>query len=410
MPVSRRQFFQHTAAGAAGVVALGGVTGCSPCGDAAAGLPDPIVTLTPPADSPPPISAAERQERLEKARRLMAASSIDALFLDAGTSLTYFTGVRWHGSERMLAAIIPARGEIGWVCPAFEEARLREMEGTGDDIRTWEEHEDPARRVAELLADRKIASGRIGMEERVRFFLFDGIRRLTRSTEFVSGDPVTAGCRMIKSAAELALMQRANDLTIEAYRAVLSSLHEGMTREEFNRLCGAAFHALGVAGGAFGQFAEGSALPHGSNKPRALREGDIVLMDGGCSVEGYRSDISRTTVFGTPSQRQRDVWDLERRAQDAALAAARPGVPCEDVDAAARRVIVEGGFGPDYRYFTHRVGHGIGMDGHEWTYLVRGNKTPLAPGMCFSDEPGIYIPGEFGIRLEDCMHITEGGA
>ncbi|MFQ5670010.1 MAG: M24 family metallopeptidase [Acidobacteriota bacterium] len=414
MPVSRRQFVHRAAAGALAAATVGRCSWRDPVPTAPdppqRPVPGPIRSLAPFPGKPTPIAAQEREGRIEKARRLMAGSGIDALFLDAGSSLFYFTGIRWHPSERMLAAILTRDGEIGWVCPAFEEQRLRESPGVGEDVRTWQEHESPYRRVAELLADRGIASGRIGVEERVRFFLYDGVRQETPGAEFVSADGITAGCRVIKSPAELALMQWANDITIAAYRAVLQSLEEGMTREEFNANCATAFRKLGVEGGAFGQFAEGSALPHGSTKPRALREGDVVLMDGGCSVEGYRSDISRTTVFGRPSRRQREVWELERRAQDAALAAARPGVPCEAVDRAARDVIVRGGFGPDYQYFTHRVGHGIGLDGHEWTYLVRGNKTPLAPGMCFSDEPGIYIQGEFGVRLEDCMHVTESGA
>ncbi|MCZ6649814.1 MAG: Xaa-Pro peptidase family protein [Acidobacteria bacterium] len=409
MSISRRDFFRRTTAATAGALTLTTMPGCVHPGTSLS-VPEPISSLDPPTGKAEPISDDERHSRVEKARRLMIENDLDAIFLDAGSSLFYFTGVRWHASERMLAAVLPARGEIGWVCPAFEEQRLREFPGVGDDVRTWQEHESPYRRVAQFLSHQGIAGGRIGVEERARFFLYDGMRQLVPAAEFASADPVTAGCRMIKSAAELALMQHANDITITAYRAVLQSLREGMTRNEFNGLCATAFRALGVEGGAFGQFGEGSALPHGSSKPRALREGDVVLMDGGCSVEGYRSDISRTTVFGRPSQRQRDVWDLERKAQDAALAAAQPGAACEDVDAAARKVIVEGGFGPDYEYFTHRVGHGIGLDGHEWTYLVRGNKTPLAPGMCFSNEPGIYIQGEFGVRLEDCMTITEDGA
>jgi Xaa-Pro dipeptidase len=215
---------------------------------------------------------------------------------------------------------------------------------------------------------------------------------------------------VIKSPAEIALMQRANDITLAAYQAAVATLREGMTQFEFAANCAAAFRALAVQGGAGVQFGEYSAFPHGSSEPQKLKEGDIVMVDGGCGVEGYRSDITRTLVFGKPSQRQRDLWELERKAQDAALAAAKPGVACEKVDEAARKVIIEGGFGPDYEHFTHRVGHGIGLDGHEWTYLVRGNETPLEPGMCFSDEPGIYIHGEFGVRLEDCMYITEDGA
>ncbi|HSP06360.1 MAG TPA: Xaa-Pro peptidase family protein, partial [Acidobacteriota bacterium] len=280
------------------------------------------------------------------------------------------------------------------------------------DIRTWEEDESPYRRVAQILQDRGIHTGRVGIEERTRFFLFDGVRKEAPGLEYVSADPVTAGCRMIKSPAEIALMQRANDITIAAYRATAAALREGMPQGEFTNNCTAAFAALGVDGGCFVSFGKYTAFPHGSREPQTLKEGDMILMDGGCEVEGYASDITRTFVFGKPTQRQRDVWELERKAQDAALAAAKVGVACEAVDAAARKVITDAGFGPDYKVpgLPHRTGHGIGLDGHEWTYLVRGNKTPLAPGMCFSDEPTIAIYGEFGIRLEDCMHITDQGA
>lgn len=359
-----------------------------------------------------PITDEERKGRIEQARRLMVANKIDALYLESGSSLYYFTGVNWGNSERMFALVIPAKGELGWICPAFEEMRARELIRLAPDIRTWEEDESPYKRVAQIFSDRGIRAGRIGIEERTRFFLYDGIRKEAPALEYVSGDPVSVGCRVIKSPAELALMQRANDITIAAYRATHATLHEGMTQAEFTDNCSAAFTALGAEGGCFVSFGKYTAFPHGSIEPQVLKEGDVVLMDGGCSVESYSSDITRTFVFGKPTQRQRDVWDLERKAQDAALAAAVVGAPCEAVDAAARKVITDAGFGPDYKVpgLPHRTGHGIGLDGHEWTYLVRGNKTPLAPGMCFSDEPTIAIYGEFGIRLEDCMHITEHGA
>ena len=216
---------------------------------------------------------------------------------------------------------------------------------------------------------------------------------------------------MFKSAAELALMQRANDITIAAYKATHDSMRPGMTQDQFANNCSSAFRALGVSGGIFVSFGRYTAFPHGSNTPQRLQEGDVVLMDGGCSVEGYQSDITRTFVFGKPTQRQRDIWNLERKSQDAGFAAAKVRAPCEAVDAAARKVITDAGFGPDYRVpgLPHRTGHGIGLDGHEWTNFVRGNKTPIQPGMCFSDEPTIVIYGEFGIRLEDCLYIAEDG-
>lgn len=358
-----------------------------------------------------PISDDERRSRIEKARRLMTENGISAIFLEPGSSMFYYTGVRWGTSERMFGLIIPARGELAWICPKFEELRARELIRFGTDIRTWEEDESPYKRVAEALKDRSVR-GKVGIEERVRFFLYDGIRREASGLEYVSADPVTAGCRMIKSAAEIALMQRANDITIEAFRAASATLKEGMTQYEFGASVSAAFRKLGSAGNALVSFGQYTAFPHGSIQPQKLREGDVVLMDGGCNVEGYQSDITRTFVFGKPTQRQRDIWNLERKAQDAGLTAARVGVTCESVDAAARKVITDAGFGPDYKVpgLPHRTGHGIGLDGHEWTNLVRGNKTRLQPGMCFSDEPMIAIYGEFGIRLEDCIYITEGGA
>jgi len=342
----------------------------------------------------------------------MVENEMDAIYLESGSSLFYYTGVRWGSSERMFAAVLPARGELAYVCPAFEESRARELIRFGDDIRTWEEDESPYKRVAEIFSDRGITTGRVGMEERVRFFLFDGIRKEAPTLEYVSADPVTVGCRMIKSAAEIALMQRAMDITAEAYKATIAMLEEGMTKGEFRANAAAAHQALGVTGSIGANFGESTALPHGSIQPRDLREGDVVLMDGGCNVDGYRSDISRTIVFGTPTQRHRDIWELEKRAQAAAFEAARVGAPCEDVDAAARKVIVDAGFGPDYKVpgLPHRTGHGIGLDGHEWTNFVRGNKTSITPGMCFSNEPMIAIPGEFGVRLEDCVYITEEGA
>jgi Xaa-Pro dipeptidase len=323
----------------------------------------------------------------------------------------YYTGMRWSTSERMLALIIPQRGELAWVCPKFEEERARELIKFGTDIRTWEEDESPYRRVAEIFRDRGLRTGRIGIEERVRFFLFDGIRQAAPKLEFVSATQITAGCRMIKSPAEIALMQKANDLTLLAYRATWATMWDEMPQAEFANNCATAFRNLGVQGGVFCSFGKYTAFPHGSITPQTLHEGDVVLMDGGCTVEGYASDITRTFVFGKPTQRQRDIWNLERRAQDAGFAAAKVGAFCETVDAAARKVITDAGFGPDYKVpgLPHRTGHGIGLDGHEWTNFVRGNKTLIRPGMCFSDEPTVVIYGEFGIRLEDCLYITENG-
>jgi len=407
-----RRDFLRLSAGVAGATLLGGSflnAEAEPLQQSA--TPEAIRKLRRMTDNVAPITLAERQERIEKARRLMKENNIDALYIEPGSSMTYYTGMRWGTSERMFAAVIPAKGEIAWVCPKFEEERARELITMGTDVRTWEEDESPYQRVVEALHDRGVRTGTVGIEERVRFFLYDGIRLAAPALKFVSATPVTAGCRMIKSPAELALLQLANDITVVAYKATRDSMTEGMTQGEFAGNCSAAFRALGSSGGIFVSFGKYTAFPHGSSTPQKLREGDVVLMDGGCSVEGYQSDITRTFVFGKPTQRQRDIWNLERKAQDAAFAAAKVGAPCEVVDGAARKVITDAGFGPDYKVpgLPHRTGHGIGLDGHEWTNFVRGNKTKIEPGMCFSDEPTVVIYGEFGIRLEDCLYITEDG-
>jgi Xaa-Pro dipeptidase len=335
-----------------------------------------------------------------------------AIVLEPGTSMSYFVDVRWGLSERPFLVVIPAKGDLAYVSPGFEEARAREITKFTNDVRVWQEDEDWGAVVAGVLKDRGVATGKVGVEERVRFFIPEGLRAAAPQVQFVLATPVTAGCRMIKSATEIALMQRANDITIEAFKAAFAALADGMTQFEFQRNIRAAFDALGAPGGSAGaQFGQYTAFPHGSITPQRLREGDVVLVDGGCNIEGYQSDVTRTTVFGKPTRRQTDVWNLEKEAQTAAFKAAQVGATCESVDAAARKVITDAGFGPDYKVpgLPHRTGHGIGMDGHEWTNFVRGNTTKLAPGMCFSDEPMIAIYGEFGIRLEDCLYITETG-
>ena len=378
-------------------------------------LPPSIRALTSMRSQVRPITADERKGRIEKARRLMAEQKIDAVMLCQGTSLVYFTNITWGGGERLFACIIPSKGEPFFVCPAFEEDRAREQIALGPfagtaDVRTWHEHESPYQRVAQGLRDRGITTGRIGMEETIDFVFSNGVQSASPGSTIVSATPVTAGCRGIKDAHELELMQLASNVTLKAYEAAYKALEEGMTQNDFARLVSSAHAQLGFQGGAGVQVGEFSALPHGSITPQTIREGTILLIDGGCNIAGYQSDLSRTFVLGKATDKMKRVFEIERKAQDAALAAAKPGVPCEAVDAAARKVIVDAGYGPDYKYFTHRVGHGIGMDWHEWPYLVRGNTLPLAPGMTFSDEPGIYLRGEFGIRLEDDMYITEDGA
>jgi Xaa-Pro dipeptidase len=378
-------------------------------------LPASIRALTSMKGQARPITVEERQARLDRARELLSSEKLDALLLMGGTSLRYFANMDWGGSERMLALIVPATGRAFVVCPAFEKDRAGEqidagpLKGTAD-VLTWEEHESPYQRVAEGLRALKLTTGRLGIEETVRYVFANGAAAVLPALTLASGTPVTAGCRMIKSAHEIELMRLASAVTWKAYEAAYKALKDGMTQNDFARLVSQAHEHLGFQGGAGVQVGPYSALPHGSAKPQVIRQGTILLIDGGCQVEGYSSDLSRTFVLGKATDRMKQVFAIEQRAQKVALATARPGVECQAVDAAARKVISDAGFGPDYKYFTHRVGHGMGMDGHEWPYLVRGNTLPLQPGMVFSDEPGIYIPGEFGIRLEDDMHITEGGA
>ena len=361
------------------------------------------------------ITIEERAARQEKARRLMSENNFSAIFLSQGTSLRYFTGIRWEGGERLFGMVLPAKGEAFYVAPAFEEGRAREQiaqapEGGKPDVRIWQEDESPYARVAQGLSDRGIASATIGVEETAKFVFCDNIRKAAPNATFVSATLVTAGCRMIKSPHEIDLMRLAAKVTLAAYEATYRSMKVGMTQHDVEELVEMAHRKLGFEGGADVQVGEFSAFPHGSAQPQEVREGGIVMMDGGCAVEGYQSDITRTFVLGKASDKMKQVFDIVHQAQSAALAAAKPGVEAGSVDAAARKVITDAGYGPDYKYFTHRLGHGMGMDGHEWPYLVRANATRLQPEMTFSDEPGIYIRGEFGIRLEDDMHITEGGA
>lgn len=407
MSVTRRQWLEFAGLATAGSAALSdGSANAAPADE----MPAPIAALKPMTDGVSPITPDEHRARIARAQKLMAESGLDAIVLAGGTSLTYFTGARWGNSERLFACVLPRQGDPGWVTPAFEKGRALEQTHVGTDVRAWEEHESPCALVAGILKDRG-ATGRVGIEETMPFVFSDEIGKAAPSARLTSATPVTAGCRMIKDAHELALMRRAGQVTVAAHRAVFASLKEGMTQGEVSRLSTEAHRRLGMQGGALVLFGADAAFPHGTTKPQPLKAGDVVLIDGGGRLHGYASDITRTAVFGAPpTERQRRIWDIVRQAQDAAFKAARPGVECQAVDAAARKVIEDAGFGPDYKYFSHRVGHGIGMDGHEWTYLVRGNTTKLQPGMCFSDEPGIYIPGELGVRHEDVITITETGA
>ncbi len=408
MRVSRRAF-ARTSAALGGTFVLG--TRASDAGAQGSTVPEPIRRLKPLPGAPPLISDDERHARIEKARRLMAEQGLGAIILEPGTTMSYFVDVRWGLSERPFLLVLPAQGELAYVAPGFEEMRAREVTKFSNDVRTWQEDEDPAAVVAGILKDRGVTAARVGLEENIRYFVADALRKASPQTEWALATPVTAGCRMIKSSAEIALMQHANDITLAAFRAGLATLREGMTNTELGDNILAAYRALGASGDIAVSFGKYSAFPHGSIQPQKLREGDVVQIDDGVNFGGYQADITRTTVFGKASERQTQIWNLEKAAQTAAFKAAQVGATCESVDAAARKVITDAGLGPDYKVpgLPHRTGHGIGMDYHEWTNFVRGNKTRLAPGMCFSDEPMIAIYGEFGIRLEDCLHITESG-
>lgn len=356
-----------------------------------------------------PIGKAEYLARLDRARALMGKHGIGALLVEPGSSLVYFTGVQWWRSERLTAAIIPRDGEITLVTPHFEEPSVRESLEIPAEVRVWNEHDDPLATVAGILRDRKVADP-VGVEETVRFFAVDGLRKVIPRIDIRSGAPVVRGCRMVKSPAELALLQKANDITMAAFRYAYRNIRAGMTPGDVDALIAAAHRALGGSyDGGLVLLGEASAYPHGSHQPQRVREGEVVLLDCGCDVQGYKSDISRTFVFGKPSAEQRQVWEQMREGQQTAIETARVGVPCGAVDDAVRAKYEKWGYGPGYKLpgLSHRTGHGIGMDGHEPVNLVHGESTPLAPHMCFSDEPGIYLPGRFGIRLEDCFHMGE---
>ena len=403
MRISRRCLFQKSGT-ALGIAALAGIESF-PQGK----QPDPFADLKSMTEGVKPLDRADFEARIEKARKLMADGKIDLLCLNGGTSLDYFGAIRWGLSERMFAMLIPAQGDIAYVCPKFEEGRAREQVKFGTDIRTWEEDESPYALVKQILQDRKIASGTIGVEPTIREFVVDGMQKACPTARLVNGENISQGCRMIKSKKELEYMTLACNITKRAFEAGFRTLREGMSQRELSANMSQATARLGSTGGGSASFGPSSGNPHGSLVDRKLKAGDVVLVDGGCKVEGLSSDVTRTVVFGKPSDEFRKIWDIVKKAQDAALAAVRPGVPCEAVDAAARKVIVDAGYGPDYKYFAHRVGHGIGLDGHEYPYLVRGNKLPLAPGMTFSDEPGIYIADRFGVRIEDTFYVAEDG-
>jgi Xaa-Pro dipeptidase len=390
--IARRQFLQNSL----GLVAITGL---------------PLYQILE-APSPIAITLEERYARIQKAQTLLQQNGMSALIMDAGTSMQYFTGLSWYPSERSMLVILPAKGDITYICPYFEEDRLLELIKVGKQIRTWHEDENPFQLCIKTIQDLGFRQGKIGIEEQARFFIVNGLRKAGPTFEFVSGDPISVACRLIKSPTEIALMQKANDITTLAIQAGIAALTEGCNPRQISQKIAQKHTELDAQHGfASVTFGVATSFPHGSSRPQVLKKGDVVMMDCGCQVDGYESDITRTVVFGEPSVRQVAIWELEKKAQQAGFEAAVLGAPCENVDLAARGLLTKAGFGPEYKLpgLPHRTGHGIGMDGHEWGNMVKGNKLPLQVGMCFSIEPTIAIPGEFGVRLEDCVYMTEQG-
>ncbi|MDQ3471745.1 MAG: Xaa-Pro peptidase family protein [Pseudomonadota bacterium] len=387
--------------------AMAAMLSTGPVGAAAAQAQNSPIKL------PPAITREERLARLATARSLMQRHGIGAILVEPGASLDYFTGVQWGRSERLTAAVIPAQGEPIIVTPFFEKPSVEESLGMSAEVRVWQEDEEPLKLVADFLKERGVAAQPLGFEETNRFFILDRLQQQMPGARIVSANAVVRASRMIKSTAEIALMKAATDVTIAAFRELYPQLKAGWTASQVEEEFGNAVRSLGGSNPwGLVLFGPASALPHGTGKPQTLARGDVVLLDCGCSVHGYQADVSRTFVFGAPpTAKQRKVWNQMHRGQQIAFAAARVGVPAGSVDDAVRRAYESWGYGPRYQLpgLSHRTGHGIGMEGHEPVNLVHGETTLLAPGMCFSDEPGIYIPGEFGVRLEDCLYMTEAG-
>lgn len=362
-------------------------------------------------DGVTPADERERSARRERGRAMMREAGISALILEAGTSLFYFTGMRWWPSERPLLYVLPVRGEPLWIGPAFEEGTLRQSEAVRDaELRVWQEHENPYTAAVQALADRGVRTGRVAVDPEMRWFVVDGLRQARPKLEIGSGAGVINGCRMIKSAAELACLRRANEATKAALKAVAAEVQAGMRQSDVAALVRQSQEAAGLTGiWSIVLFGQDAAYPHGTRSDRALAEGDLILVDTGGTLHGYCSDITRTWAFGAPSDEQRRAWQIVADAQQAAMARIRPGVRCSEVDATARAVVAAAGHGNDYQSFTHRLGHGIGLNGHEHPYLVRGNELVLAPGMTMSNEPGLYLPGRLGVRIEDIVAVTDDG-
>ncbi|MFT5635301.1 MAG: Xaa-Pro dipeptidase [Cognaticolwellia sp.] len=416
MNISKRTFLKASGASVA-TMAIAGQTLSSTALSAAKNVPvndnkNSASILKPITDTVSGISKVERLERIAHAQKLMIQFDISALILEPGAAMDYFSGVQWWRSERLTAVIIPREGNVSVVCPFFEEPSVRESLAIGDDIRVWQEHESPFVLIKQILKDAGLNKGKVAFENSVRYFVLSGVMEQLSNMQHVSAEPVTRGCRMYKSQHELELMHKANEVTLLAYADVFSKLKAGMSQSDVKSLMHKAQGQLGGKGAwNMALFNQASAYPHGTKQKQTLTEGSVVLMDCGCNVQGYQSDISRTFVFGEPTKRQRDVWQTVRQGQEIAFEQAKIGTQAGLVDDAVREFYQNKGFGPGYKLpgLSHRTGHGIGMEGHESVNFVQGETTVLKPGMCFSNEPGIYIQGEFGVRLEDCIYMTKNG-
>ncbi len=408
MTITKRDFLKVSGAAVASL-SIGKSVSASSTKNTALNAEKPLKNIT---KSALPITPAERMARIDKAQKIMKQLNIAAMVLEPGATMDYFSGIQWWRSERVTALIIPQEGAVAVVCPFFEEPSIRETLAVGKDVRVWQEHESPFDRIKQILADRNIKSGNIAFEHSVRYFVLQGTMAVLPTMKDVSAENITRGCRMFKSEHELQLMHKANEITLSAYEHVWSQLAVGMTQTDVKAIMQSAQSKLGGQGiWNMALFNEASAYPHGTKQKQTLTEGSVVLMDCGCSVHGYQSDISRTFIFGEATKEQRKIWQTVRKGQSIAFEKAQIGIAAGAVDDAVRQYYESEGLGPDYKLpgLSHRTGHGIGMKGHEGINFVHGETTKLANGMCFSNEPGIYLPGKFGIRLEDCLYMTEKG-
>jgi len=356
----------------------------------------------------PDITDADFIDRQNRARKWMEKFSLDAVLVEGGINMRYFTDTNWWMSERLFAFVLSVNKDPIWICPAFELKRAKEVIRFGTDIRTWEEHEKPGVLLNGIMRDLGVASGTLGIGPNVRNTIAENIRSVAKFN-VVNGSPITEFTRAIKTDKELKFMDVANRITKLAYKEGFANLKEGMSTSELGRIIRSAHSQHGASGGGGPLFGHAAAFPHGTKDKKNLREGDVVLVDGGCSVKGFRSDVTRTIVFGKPSQKQKDVWNVVKDAQSAAYDLIKRGLPCAEADLAARKVVEKAGYGTGYKSFTHRLGHGIGMEGHEFPYLVSSNALEMDTGMTFTNEPGIYLYGEFGVRIEDSFVVTDDG-